>query len=144
MDSEAIKHMRNKLNMTQDEFASVLSVAVSTVSRYEAGSVKPSGDAEKRLFLLKKLMEDETYSQTIYETSQGEGGATRLAGLLALSAATLPDIANLKRFLLPGIPLAPIFAPLARIASGASAILGGSPIALICAALGANEKKLDE
>lgn len=56
MNSEEIKQLRIKLNMSQQAFAVKLGVGITTVNRWEVGSNKPSRLAEEKLQkLLKKV-----------------------------------------------------------------------------------------
>lgn len=47
MDNLCIKDLREKLGITQEEFAYRLGVAVSTVARWEGGKFNPSKMARK-------------------------------------------------------------------------------------------------
>ncbi len=42
MDERTIRDMRNRLSMTQEEFAPALGITVSTVNRWENGHSAPS------------------------------------------------------------------------------------------------------
>lgn len=43
MDSKRVKRLRERLNLTQNEFAQLLGVARESVARWEAGMAKPRG-----------------------------------------------------------------------------------------------------
>jgi putative transcriptional regulator len=45
----SVKDIRQKLNMTQQEFAAYLGVAFQTVNRWETGDFKPSALATEKL-----------------------------------------------------------------------------------------------
>lgn len=47
--SEAIKKLRNKMLMTQTEFAEFLGVKFGTVNRWEAGEYKPTMKTKRKL-----------------------------------------------------------------------------------------------
>lgn len=49
MLSEAIKMTRQKVFLSQQEFASALKVSVSTINRWETGKVRPNLTAMKHL-----------------------------------------------------------------------------------------------
>ena len=55
----AIKILRQTAFLTQEEFASILKVAPSTVNRWEVNKVKPNVKAMKEI---KKFCEDNQYS----------------------------------------------------------------------------------
>lgn len=46
---EAIKKLRNKMLMTQTEFAEFLGVKFGTVNRWEAGEYKPTMKTKRKL-----------------------------------------------------------------------------------------------
>lgn len=47
--SEAIKKLRNKMLMTQTEFAEFLGVKFGTVNRWEAGEYEPTMKTKRKL-----------------------------------------------------------------------------------------------
>lgn len=47
--TEAIKKLRNKMLMTQTEFAEFLGVKFGTVNRWEAGEYKPTMKTKRKL-----------------------------------------------------------------------------------------------
>lgn len=49
MVSNTIKKMRQKIFLSQEEFAKELNVSVSTINRWETGKVKPNLTAMKKL-----------------------------------------------------------------------------------------------
>jgi len=49
MVSDTIKKMRQKIFLSQEEFAKELNVSVSTINRWETGKVKPNITAMKKL-----------------------------------------------------------------------------------------------
>lgn len=49
MMSDSIKKLRQKLFLSQEEFAKELCVSVSTINRWETGKVKPNITAMKKI-----------------------------------------------------------------------------------------------
>mgnify|MGYP004690623947 FL=1 len=49
MMSDTIKKLRQKLFLSQEEFAKELCVSVSTINRWETGKVKPNITAMKKI-----------------------------------------------------------------------------------------------
>jgi transcriptional regulator with XRE-family HTH domain len=53
VSGEAIRDLRKRKNLTQEELASVLGVGIATIRRWEAGTAKPTGNNDA---LLRQLM----------------------------------------------------------------------------------------
>lgn len=73
MMSDTIKKLRQKIFLSQEEFAKELCVSVSTINRWETGKVKPNITAMKKIknFCNKNNLEfDELESEWLNE-SQG-------------------------------------------------------------------------
>jgi putative transcriptional regulator len=51
---EEIRHIREKFNVSQAVFASVLNISTSTVQKWEIGQKKPTGAALKLLHIVQK------------------------------------------------------------------------------------------
>lgn len=49
MDSKEIKELRFKLKMTQEKFAHLIGVSMTTVNRWEQGKTKPSSLAIEKI-----------------------------------------------------------------------------------------------
>lgn len=47
--SDALKKLRNKMLMTQVEFAEMLGVSFATINRWETGKYKPTMKARRKL-----------------------------------------------------------------------------------------------
>lgn len=47
--SEAIKHLRKKMILTQTEFAKMLGVSFGTVNRWESGKYEPTTKLKRKL-----------------------------------------------------------------------------------------------
>jgi len=54
MDQQDVKHIRESLKLTQEEFAHQLGVTLSTVNRWENGKTKPSRLAGREISRLAK------------------------------------------------------------------------------------------
>ncbi len=50
--AEAIKRLRNKMLMTQTEFANMLGVSFGTVNRWESGKFEPTMKLKRKLAAL--------------------------------------------------------------------------------------------
>lgn len=53
-DSESIRALRKRFDLSQIMLASVLNTSVSTVQKWEVGAKKPGGPSSKLLFLLER------------------------------------------------------------------------------------------
>lgn len=53
-DSESIRALRKRFDLSQVMLASVLNTSVSTVQKWEVGAKKPGGPSSKLLFLLER------------------------------------------------------------------------------------------
>ena len=82
------------LGITQEDLAAILGVTKTSVARYEAGQVKPAGDAEKKLIqlddALKNPDQEKFLSGMIHGSSGKLAGAAALAGMLSLGSTVLP------------------------------------------------------
>ena len=54
MESVQIKKIRESLNKTQEEFATLIGVSFVTINRWESGEVKPSPIARRQLERIRK------------------------------------------------------------------------------------------
>jgi hypothetical protein len=72
--------------MTQEQFASLLSVTQATVARWESGSGKPAGDAEKKLKQLIVTLQDAESADKVKHLLKEAGGIGSLAAILALGS----------------------------------------------------------
>jgi DNA-binding transcriptional regulator YiaG len=59
MDKIEIKNIRKKLGMSQQNFATMLGVGITTVNRWENGVFEPTHLAEEKLQALKDKMRGE-------------------------------------------------------------------------------------
>jgi DNA-binding XRE family transcriptional regulator len=85
VNADIIKHLREKqLGMTQEQFASLLSVTQATVARWESGKGKPTGDAEKKLKQLISTLNDAESAEKVRQLLIEAGGLGSLAALLTL------------------------------------------------------------
>jgi len=87
MSPERIRNIRAKLNLSQEDFATVLGVTQSTIARYEAGGGKAAGDAEKKLAQLDALLSDEKQAEIIKGLIASPGGVAGAAAILAAGSA---------------------------------------------------------
>ena len=55
-DRGRIRHLREELNMTQENFAHEIGVTFATVNRWENGRTTPNKIAQKVLLLIEKKM----------------------------------------------------------------------------------------
>lgn len=90
MTPERIKEIRTTLGLTQDDFATVLGITRSTVVRYEVGTAKPAGEAEKKLAQLDAALVDPKQKSLIQDMLVNAGGAAAVAGALAVGSALFP------------------------------------------------------
>ena len=73
MMSDTIKKLRQKLFLSQEEFAKELCVSVSTINRWETGKVKPNITAMKKIknFCNKNNLKFEELESEWLNESQG-------------------------------------------------------------------------
>ena len=93
MTPERIREIRSLLGITQEDLAVILGVTKTSVGRYEAGMVKPAGDAEKKLLQLDAALKSPEQEKFLNEMIHGSGkaaGAAALAGALSLGITVLP------------------------------------------------------
>ena len=95
MESQGIKELRERLELTQEVFARILGVSFATVNRWENGKTVPTGDYARVLQTLRHL------------TSPNGPGATidwkRVGALSAMAA-----VAGFSPLLTLGAALAPV------------------------------------
>ena len=58
MEAREIRQLRESLGVSQDEFAKLLRVSYTTVSRWENSIKSPDEETEDQLRILKKLVDD--------------------------------------------------------------------------------------
>jgi putative transcriptional regulator len=56
-EGEEIKNIRLSINCTQEMFAQIMGVTISTVEYWEAGKNKPNGSAQRLLAIIKNRKE---------------------------------------------------------------------------------------
>jgi predicted transcriptional regulator len=89
MSPERIKQIREELELTPDEFGKILSVTRPSVVRYENGSIKPQGDAERRLRCLDVSLNDPQQTDTIKKLLGTTSSRTKFAAKMAAGVASL-------------------------------------------------------
>lgn len=90
MDFNDIKIIRNGLNLTQEEFANILGVNKSTVTRWEMDNKsKPTGEVERKLILLQKFYNNKDEKENIINI-KNIGGISSIAALLAAAVSLYP------------------------------------------------------
>lgn len=82
-----IKNFReNIMKMSQERFGLLMSVTQTTVTRWEAGSGKPTGDAERKLKQLAVTMSKPEGANEVHHLLGKPGGFGSLSALLALGS----------------------------------------------------------
>ena len=94
MEAEEIKKIRKELGLTQEGLAQILGVTKVTIARYEAGTIRPQGDSERKLQQLASFIEKEDEREQAKELLSQAGPAS-LAALLAVSSSSAAGIASL-------------------------------------------------
>jgi len=87
MSPERIREIRARLDLSQEDFATILGVTQSTVARYEAGGGKAAGDAERKLAQLDTLLRDDKQAEIIKGLVAAPGGVAGAAAILAAGSA---------------------------------------------------------
>jgi len=113
MTPQAIRKLREYLQLTQEVFARILGVSFATVNRWENGKAVPTGDYARVLQTLQQLTADDAPSPAI--------DWKRVGALSAMAA-----VAGLSPLLTLGAALAPVL--IARLPSWADVPLGGTSI----------------
>lgn len=85
MEAEEIRKIRKALGLTQEGMAQLLGVTKVSVARYEAGTIRPQGDSERKLRQLAAFMQKEDEGEQVRKLLL-KGGAASLAALLAVSS----------------------------------------------------------
>ncbi len=76
----AIKAIREKLSLSQNQFGSLLNTTASTISRWESGEAKPEGPTAALL----KALADKTGDRSTRELKTALAGAALAFGLVVL------------------------------------------------------------
>ena len=95
MSPQAVKELREHLQLTQEVFASILGVSFATVNRWENGRTAPTGDYARVLQTLGRL--------TVYDAPGPAIDWKRVGALSAMAA-----VAGFSPLLTLGATLAPV------------------------------------
>src|SRR5262245_57334190 len=95
MTPQAVKELREHLQLTQEVFASILGVRFATVNRWENGKTKPTGDYARVLQTLGHL--------TVHDAAGPAIDWKRVGALSAMAA-----VADFSPLLTLGAALAPV------------------------------------
>jgi transcriptional regulator with XRE-family HTH domain len=95
MTPQAVKELREQLQLTQEVFASILGVSFATVNRWENGKTKPTGDYARVLQTLGRL--------TVHDAPGPAIDWKRVGALSAMAA-----VAGFSPLLTLGAALAPV------------------------------------
>ncbi|MDR2456388.1 MAG: hypothetical protein LBE49_07340 [Deltaproteobacteria bacterium] len=81
---EAVKSLRNCLNLNLEMFALLLGINLTAMLRYESLSVPPfpQGNVSRKLSLLSAWLSDAASAAYIHEMMGQEGGLSTLSGIL--------------------------------------------------------------
>ena len=93
MKAEEIKKIREELELTQEELATVLGITKVSIARYESSSSSPQGDVERKLIQLKQFLDKNEDKEKLLDMRRKKGGVAAIAGLAAIGAATIPAAA---------------------------------------------------
>jgi DNA-binding XRE family transcriptional regulator len=86
---DEIKEIRRKFQLTEKELGQMVGVTQTSISRYESGSAKPTGDIEKKLIQLKNAIQDPKESAVLRDLLSSAGGLAAAAGILGLGTVSL-------------------------------------------------------
>lgn len=87
MTPAKIKKIREKLNLTQDELATILGVTKMTVWRYEDGRATPSDEATVKLANLAASLENPAERKHLKDLRKTPGGVAAITAVAAMGAA---------------------------------------------------------
>lgn len=127
MNQAEIKKIREDLNLTQEQLATILGVTKAAVTRYEAQSEKsysaPQAETEKKLIQLQTLLANANDKKKLINLRHQEGGIASLAGLIAIGAATFPIAAKTLKVLPFGLGILGAAAALGTLGNFITSIL---------------------
>lgn len=87
MTPAKIKKIREKLNLTQDELATILGVTKMTVWRYEGGRATPSDETSVKLANLAASLENPAERKHLKDLRKTPGGVAAITAVAAMGAA---------------------------------------------------------
>jgi DNA-binding XRE family transcriptional regulator len=90
MTPARIKKIRESLNLTQDELATVLGVTKNTVWRYEDGRGVPGDDVAAKLLNIEASLKDKEERSKLKELRKMTGGVAAIAAVVAMGTALYP------------------------------------------------------
>lgn len=90
LKAEEIKRIREELELTQEELATILGITKVSIARYESSSSSPQGDIERKLTQLKQFIDNNEDKEKLINMRRKKGGVAAIAGLAAIGAAAIP------------------------------------------------------